>query len=79
MSGPEYVYVVQTRMGFQEDEWAWCWDLNDVHATLEAAETERAEFYFEDKMTRIVKMKLVEVDVVHVFELPVEKPAGVLF
>ena len=61
------VYVLQT--GIQcSDCVRWSWDLCCVYPDLPQAVTERAEFYFEDRLCRIVKMKLVEIEVLQVFE-----------
>lgn len=81
---PQAFYCLQTYMvGHDGQEWCygWSWDLSMLFTTLGEAETERAEFYTEHR-TRIVKMKLVETEVVGVFEAespePIVKP-GRLF
>lgn len=44
----------------------WNYDLTQLFTTQEQAETERSEFHSEGR-TRIVRMKLIEVDVVGEF------------
>ncbi len=84
MSGPRDVFVLQTwiaprtiqelkQIEAGDCDGFWLWDLNDLFTSLAEAETTRAEFYAEEDSTRIVKMQLVELEVVTVFESEIEK------
>lgn len=79
------VYVLQTWISqstIHETDGHWFWDLNDVFASLNEAETCRGEFFSEEK-TQIVEMRISEVSVVDEFEFEevreVTAGSGLLF
>lgn len=64
------LYCLQAYIvGHDGHDWTyrWSWDLSTLFTTQHEAETQRAEFYAEDR-TRIVKMTLAEVEVLSVSE-----------
>ena len=46
----------------------WDWDLGCIFRSQQEAETDQAEFHWEDDLTRIVKLRVTELEVVRVFE-----------
>ena len=68
---PQEVFVLQTWIAPRTitGEGYWSWSLAEVFTVLHEAETERAEFHFEDERTRIVKMELREIEVVAEFPM----------
>ena len=61
------------------DDGYWYWDLSSVFRSQHEAETDQAEFHWEDETTRIVKLEVREVEVVAEFEAETVTPKGRLF
>lgn len=64
----KFVYCLQTWIEARTITGSafWHWDLNDLFLSQHEAETVRVEF-FSDERTRIVRMELIEGDVIDEF------------
>ena len=57
----------------------WYWDLTSIFRSQHEAETDQAEFHWDDERTRIVKLEAREVEVVAVFDAAPVVASGRLF